>query len=65
MKQIETRMKELPEDLQEEVLDYIEFLLSKRAVKSKKKPRLTWFGGLKEFKNQFTSLELQGKAACR
>ena len=38
MKQLESRIKELPQDLQEEVLDYIEFLLSKKAGIARKKP---------------------------
>jgi len=63
MKQIELKIKELPPDLQGEVLDYIEFLLSKKAVTTKKKPSLNWFGGLKKHKKRFTSLELQDKAS--
>ena len=63
MKQLESRIKELPQDLQEEVLDYIDFLLSKKAGIARKKPRLGWFGGLREYKNKFTSLDLQDKAA--
>jgi hypothetical protein len=62
MKRIEQKVKELPPDLQKEVLDYIEFLLSKKVLKTNKKPRLSWFGGLREYRNQFTSLELQHKA---
>ncbi len=55
-------IKELPPDLRKEVMDFIEFLLSKKKKKKRKKLRMDWAGGLKEFRDKFTSLELQKKA---
>ncbi|MBS3948444.1 MAG: DUF2281 domain-containing protein [Dethiobacter sp.] len=49
-------------DLQQEVIDFAEFLLEKKMRKRQKKLRLTWAGGLQEYRDQFTSLELQKKA---
>lgn len=55
-------VEKLPPDLQQEVEDFVKFLLEKRAKRSKKRLRLDWAGGLKEFRDQYTSLELQKKA---
>jgi len=62
MESIEEKLKQLPQDLQNEVNDFIEFLLTKRMAKKKKKPMLDWIGGLKEYRDQFTGLELQKKS---
>jgi hypothetical protein len=62
MIQIEQKIKELPPELQHEVKDFIEFLIEKRMVKRGKKLRQDWAGALREFRNQYTSLELQKKA---
>ncbi|MBI4482442.1 MAG: DUF2281 domain-containing protein [Acidobacteria bacterium] len=62
MKTIDEMMKELPPDLQQEVLDFAEFLQQKRVRKKQKKLRMSWAGALKEFREQYTSLELQKKA---
>ena len=55
------KINELTPDLQKEVYDFVEFLELKRASKKKNKLILNWAGGLKEFRNQFISLELQKK----
>ncbi len=63
-KEIELKIRELPEDLRKEVLDYIEFLIKKyrnRDVRARKF-RFDWEGGLAEIKEKFTSVELQHKA---
>ncbi len=62
MKPLEEIIKELPPDLQQEVLDFAQFLLNTRAKPKPKKLRLSWKGGFKEFRDQYTSLELQKKA---
>jgi len=59
METIEQKIKKLPQDLQQEVID---FLLTKKVSKKSKKPRLDWIGGLKKYKDKFTALELQKKA---
>ncbi|MDI6655019.1 MAG: DUF2281 domain-containing protein [Candidatus Hydrothermarchaeota archaeon] len=63
-KEIDVKMRKLPKSLMKEVLDYIEFLLSKyegrKIVMAKFK--FDWEGGLSETKRKFTSVELQHKA---
>lgn len=54
-------VEQLPPDLQKEVKDFIEFLLEKKVRKTKRKLRLDWAGGLKEYRDRYTSLELQKK----
>ncbi len=62
METIEQKIKKLPQDLQKEVLDFVDFLLKKKKKKTHKKLKLNWVGGLKEYKDKFTSLELQKKS---
>ncbi len=61
MEDLKGLIEKLPPELSQEVSDFIEFLLKKRA-RCKGKLRLDWAGGLREFRDQFTSLELQKKA---
>ncbi|MEZ0343627.1 MAG: DUF2281 domain-containing protein [Caldimicrobium sp.] len=63
-REIEMKIRELPEDLRREVLDYIEFLLKKYKGKEIKAKGLKfdWEGGLSELREKFTSVELQHKA---
>lgn len=63
-KEIEMKMQRLPEDLRGEVLDYVEFLLSKYNKKEARRKRFDfdWEGGLSELKEKCTSVELQHKA---
>ncbi len=51
----------LPPELQKEVEDFARFLLE-RSRKKSKKLKQDWAGGLEEFKDKYTSLELQKKA---
>lgn len=66
--EIAVKLKNLPDHLIPEVLDYIEFLLSKYGSKKterkakKSKFRFDWEGGLSELKDQYSSVELQHKA---
>jgi len=55
-------LDQLPPDLEQEVIDFAQFLLKKRKKKPGKKLSQSWGGGLEEFRDQFTSLELQKKA---
>ena len=59
---IEQKIKQLPKELQEEVIDFIDFLVTKKTPKKKKIFTLNWIGGLKEFKSDYTALELQKKS---
>ena len=63
-KEIKLKIRELPEDLRREVLDYIEFLLKKyKSAESKaRKFKFDWEGGLSDIGENLTSVELQHKA---
>jgi len=52
-------VEKLPPDLQQEVKDFIEFLLQKRAKKSGGKPKFEWSGAFRNLRSQYTSVELQ------
>ena len=56
------KFNQLPPDLQEKVIEYIDSLLAQRELQQKKKPKLDWVGGLKEYRDQYTALELQKEA---
>ena len=62
--EIEVKMKEFPEDLRKEVLDYMDFLLMKYKGKGTKakKFKFDWEGGLSEIREKVTSVELQHKS---
>jgi len=59
---IEEKIKKLPPDLRKEVEDFVDFLLEKTKYKKEKNPKLNWIGGLREYRDKYTSLELQKKA---
>jgi hypothetical protein len=61
-KPIEEMVKALPPEIQDEVRDFILFLMEKRAQKSGRKLRQDWAGALKEYREQYTALDLQKKA---
>lgn len=49
MKTVEEKIRRLPHDLQEEVADFVDFLLIKHKIKTDKKLSFEWVGGLKEY----------------
>ncbi|MBI2863105.1 MAG: DUF2281 domain-containing protein [Chloroflexi bacterium] len=51
-------VRELPPELQQEVADFIEFLLQKRAAKPHGMPSFGWAGALKDLGDQYTSVEV-------
>lgn len=55
-------IKELPPDIQLEVRDFAEFLLQKRKRKARKPLRQNWAGALRNYRHQYTSVDLQHKA---
>ena len=63
MERIEEKFARLPQELRQEFSDFIDFLLSRNQPRSTRKPTLNWIGGLKEYRDQFTALELQKKAS--
>lgn len=62
MNRIEDMIKELPFDLQREVFDFVQFLIEKRARMHGRKLRQDWAGALRDYRDQYTSLELQQMA---
>jgi hypothetical protein len=62
MNQIEELMKQLPPDLQQEVVDFAQSLVEKQTQKPKRKLTLAWRGALSDLRGQYTSVELQHKA---
>lgn len=61
MKNLEKKISILPPELQQEVEDFVEFLIEKKMKRPKGKPKFNWAGALKEFRDQYTSVELQHK----
>jgi|WetSurMetagenome_2_1015567.scaffolds.fasta_scaffold1332358_1 hypothetical protein len=55
-------VKVLPPEIQDEVRDFIEFLMGKRAHKSGHVLRQDWGGAIKDYREQYTALELQEQA---
>ncbi|MFM2225382.1 MAG: hypothetical protein RJA07_1584 [Bacteroidota bacterium] len=59
--EIQKEVESLPIEMQKEVEHFIGYLKSKitSSQKPKDKMKMEWAGALKEFKNQYTSVELQ------
>ena len=64
-KDIEARIRKLPDDLIPEVMDYIDFLMTRHRNKrnGKKKFTFDWEGGLSHLKDDYSSVELQHKVS--
>jgi len=62
MKPLDEMISKLPPEYQQEVEDFVEFIFQKHVKKTGRRLRHDWAGGLKEYKDKFTSLELQKKA---
>ena len=63
MKSLDELVHELPPDKQREVRDFAESLLREQdRPPQRRRLRLPWAGGLREYRDQYTSLELQKKA---
>lgn len=53
----------LPPELQQEVRDFVEFLIHKHTKKKQSKPlNQKWAGALKEYRSQYSAMDLQKKA---
>ena len=61
MRRVEEMIKELPPELQQEVEDFVEFLVEKRLKSPRGKPNFGWAGALKDLRGRYTSVELQHK----
>ncbi|GAA5335330.1 MULTISPECIES: DUF2281 domain-containing protein [Thermus] len=62
MGRLEELLQQLPPELQREVADFAEFLLEKRRRKQARPLRQDWAGALREYRSQYTALELQKEA---
>jgi hypothetical protein len=60
---IEEMVQLLPVEIQDQVRDFIEFLLEKRSRKPEAKLKLDWRGALRDLREQYTAVELQHKVA--
>lgn len=60
---IEEMIKQLPEDLQKQVMEYAQSLVEKQAKKRNGQPKFDWEGALQNLKTQYTSVELQHKVS--
>ena len=62
MQTLKELIEQLPPELQQEVRDFVEFLLGRKVRKRGRKLRQDWAGALRKYRDQYTSLELQKKA---
>jgi len=58
LEELDKLMEELPADLQQEVIDFAKFLLHTKHQPTQRKLRLNWAGGLRDFRDKFTSLNV-------
>ena len=56
------KLEKLPADKRQEVEKFVEALLNKQKPKTRAKLRQDWAGALSDYRDQYTSLELQKKA---
>jgi hypothetical protein len=56
-------VKKLPPEYQEEVRNFVEFLMEKRLKRLRGTPKFDWGGTLKELRDPYTSVELQHKVS--
>ncbi len=59
---LEEMVNQLPPEMQDQVRDFIEFLLEKRVRKPQHELRLDWRGALRDLRDQYSSVDLQHKA---
>lgn len=55
-------IEQLPPELEQEVKDFVEFLIHKHGQSHRNRLRMDWAGSLQEYRGQYTSLELQRAA---
>ena len=55
-------IQQLTPELRREVEDFVQFLLERRARKPGRKLQQNWAGALQDYRDRYTSLELQRKA---
>ncbi len=60
---LEERIKQLPPDLQQEVADFVDFLLQKHRQRHPQPPTFSWAGALADLRDEYTSVQLQHEIA--
>ena len=61
IRSLDKLIEDLPPNYQEEVFDFVSFLLEKNASKKSIKPQFKWAGALKTLSNKYSSVQLQHK----
>jgi hypothetical protein len=61
-KPLDELVKDLPPDCQAEVREFVQSLLEKRKRNAAGKLRQNWAGALSDYREEYTSLELQKKS---
>jgi hypothetical protein len=61
-KELKELIDQLSPEFQEEMRDFVEFLLKRKVHRRGGKLRQDWAGALRDYRDQYTSLELQEKA---
>ncbi|MCS7310521.1 MAG: DUF2281 domain-containing protein [Armatimonadetes bacterium] len=59
IERLQSLVKELPPEVQQELLDYAEFLHSKYVRTSGRPLRFDWEGALSHLRGEYTSVQLQ------
>ncbi len=59
MSNVDELLRELPPDIRQEVADFVEFLLAKRAKTARRSPTFSWAGALRDMGQSHTSVQLQ------
>jgi len=62
MSTLEEKIRALPPEAAQEVEDFITELMKRNSIEKSDRVKQSWAGALKEFREQYTSLELQKKA---
>lgn len=62
MPKLKEKIDQLPPKLKNEVDDFIDFLIDKYKKDKSTTLKQDWSGALKEYKNKYTSMQLQEKA---
>jgi len=62
IKPLDQLLRELPPESQAEVRDFVESLIKKGKRQANGHLRQSWAGALEDYREQFTSLELQKKS---
>jgi hypothetical protein len=58
-KSMEELFRQLPGESQQEVRDFIEFLIAKQQARSRRQPQFDWAGTLADLRDRYSSVDLQ------